>query len=154
MTNLNVQKALEFAYFYLKFRPRTEYEIRTYLQKKRCKEQDIEEVILILKDQNLINDREFIKLFFRDRLRFKPKSVSFISRELIRLGVAKDLIQTYFEKHLPDELVIAIKALKKKENQFNRLEKKEQFKKSISFLLRKGFSYDTAKQAYQNVFSS
>jgi regulatory protein len=121
--------------------------------KKKFSTADIQTTISSLKKQGLINDQEFVKLFVNDRLRFKPRSVFLITRELEKLGVSKDIIQEYFEQQTPDEIRIAIDALQKKQNTLHFTDKKNHFKKAISYLLRKGFSYSIAKQAYESIFT-
>ncbi len=74
-----LQKALNQAYFFLKFRMRTEKEIRVFLSKKAKKyhwpTEVINQVLMILKEEKLIDDRQFIKIFVNQRKALKPKGV-------------------------------------------------------------------------------
>ena len=72
------QKLLNYAYFFLKFRPRSKKEIENYLYKKIQKhhwsQDDVKEVIRRLEDLELVNDKNFIKWFVGERILLKPKS--------------------------------------------------------------------------------
>ncbi|MFA5135774.1 MAG: RecX family transcriptional regulator [Patescibacteria group bacterium] len=150
------QKALSLAYFFLKFRPRTKQEIVRYLEKKSPKygfsKSVIDNVILQLISENLIDDEKFIGMYVRDRNRFKPRSVFLLQRELLKLGISKNLLDAFFSKHDHDETALAEKLLSRRKYTYSRLDKKKRFQKSISYLQRKGFSYDIAKKVYQKIF--
>lgn len=147
-------RALGFAYFFLKFRPRTKMEVARYLTKKSpfFAGEISEKVIEQLTEEGLLNDEKFTSMYIHDRMLLKPRSPFLLKLELGRLGVSKDIIDAYFEKNPTDELPLACEALKKKFLAFQRLDNKTRLKKSLAFLLRKGFSYVTAKLAYIQLF--
>jgi len=149
-------QALNLAYFYLKFRPRTEREITRYLEKKKNNftSEIIKKVIAQLKEQGYVDDEKFIKLFITQRNKLKPKSTFALSRELQQLGVNRELIDAFFEQNQQNEANLALLALQKKIQTFSRLDSKTRFKKAISFLLRRGFSYEVAKETYCLVWNS
>lgn len=151
----NFQKALSLVYFYLKFRPRTTVEIIRYLEKKSIRfhfdEKTIVAVVDDLKEQGLLDDTKFISLYVKNRLLLKPRSVFLLKRELSHLGIANDLIEEYFAIHRTDETALAQELLRRKINSYSRLDNKTRFKKAISYLLRKGFTYDVAKKAYDEL---
>jgi regulatory protein len=144
-----------YAYFYLKFRPRTEYEIRSYLNKKTTKrhwsKDLVEKVVESLKEQGLINDKEFVRLFVESRNLGKPKSTYVLTRELMRLGVKKDLIDEFFLQEPQPEEELAMKALQPRWRRFLSLSKQERFKKSTDFLYRRGFSFDLIKKTIEKL---
>ena len=146
----NIQKALEHAYFFLKFRSRTEKEIRNYLlKKKRFKwgSDIIESVIFNLKEENLVNDKEFILKLVDERCKYKPKGEFALRYELIRHGVDRKLIDEYFLENPINEEKLAFKALSSKWHVFESLPLKKQFEKAIQFLGRRGFSYELSKNS-------
>ena len=149
---MDVQKSLDLAYFYLKFRARTEKEIESYLEKKSLRFHFnaliIQETIKQLKEQGYIDDRKFIGMYVKDRTLLRPRSFFLIKQELFRLGISKDLIEEYFSRHVTDESALALNALNKKMSSLLRQDEKARFKKAISYLLRKGFTYDVAKKAF------
>ena len=148
MDNLIV-KALNLAYFFLKLRARTEKEIERYLEKKsprfHFEGNTIQETIKQLKEQGYINDKKFVSMYVKDRTLLKPRSTFLLQRELSHLGISKDLIEEYFSEHEMDESALALKTLNMRRTSLLRQDEKTRFKKAISYLLRKGFTYDVAK---------
>src|SRR3989344_6971885 len=116
----DLQILLNYAYFYLKFRPRTKKEVHDYLLKKIKKRHwstdDVDEAIKQLEEQNLINDREFVKWFVEQRIIGKPKGKFVLKAELLRFGIPKELIDGYLEEHPLEEEDLAFRALKSKWN--------------------------------------
>jgi len=148
-----MEKALSLAYRYLSFRPRTVIEVEKYLQKKALKylftAGEITATLELLKDQGYLNDLEFIKSFVNSRNLLKPKSKRVLKMELKGLGVSQMNIDTYFSENSTDEGELAQKALRKKMKSLALIhDEKKRFIKAVSFLQRRGFSYDVAKKAY------
>jgi len=138
------------AYFFLKFRPRTEKEMREYLYKKirttHWSKDAAEEVIKILKEKELIDDEKFIDLFVRDRTAIKPKGKKVLIKELKQKGIKDELIDKYFSKNSLDEESLAFKILEKRWPRFKPLDSKKRFEKSARFLISRGFSFDIVKK--------
>lgn len=153
-----MEKALSLAYRYLSFRPRTVKEVELYLQKKAQKylftQEEIEAVIELLKDQGFLNDIEFIKSFIASRNSLKPKGKKVLEMELRRLGISQADCVNYFSEYDSNEDVLAIKALQKKLKSLLLIaDEKKRFTKAVSFLQRRGFSYEVAKGSYNKLFS-
>lgn len=146
----HIQRLLNFAYFYLKFRPRTKKEILKFLAKKSQKyhfnQTIIDQVVKQLEEENLVNDQEFVSWFIEQRNRTKPKGRFVITAELLRLGIEKDFIDQYFLDNTVDELPLVFQAAKKKIRALNHLTAEKQKEKLINFLLRRGFRYEIIKQ--------
>lgn len=148
-----MEKALALAYRFLSFRPRTVIEVEKYLQKKakQCllTPGEIQAAIEILKDQEYLNDLGFIRSFVNSRNSLKPKSKRVLEMELKRLGISQTDIDAFFSENPNDETELAQKALKKKVKALLLIsDEKKRFMKAVSFLQRRGFSFDVAKQAY------
>lgn len=148
-----MEKALSIAYRFLAFRPRTVEEVRKKLISKAEKylftPQEIDAVLELLKDQGYLNDLEFIKSFVNSRNSLKPKSQRMLTLELRKAGVGQDDIDTFFSDSPINEADAAQTALKKKMKTLASIpDEKKRFTKAISFLQRRGFSYDEAKCAY------
>ncbi len=105
------------AYFFLKFRPRTEKEIRDYLYKKikttHWSRDDADKIIEELKEKELIDDEKFIDLFVRDRTALKPKGKRVLIRELKLKGIKDELIEKYFSQNSIDEETLELDLDKK-----------------------------------------
>jgi len=152
-----MEKALSLAYKYLSFRPRTVVEVDKYLQKKVEKyvltPGEIQAVLELLKEQGYLNDLEFIKSFVNSRNSLKPKSKRVLEMELKRLGVSQADIDTFFLKNETDESGLAQQALQKKMKSLSYIsDERKRFIKAISFLQRRGFSYDVARKIYNKLF--
>ncbi len=150
---LRMEKALSLAYHYLSFRPRTVHEVERYLQKKAEKYTftfgEILAALEILKDQGFLNDMEFIKSFVSSRSLLKQKGKRMLELELRKLGVSQEDIANYFAEFPVNEDELAQQALKKKLKSLQGIiDGKKRFMKAISFLQRRGFSFETAKTAY------
>lgn len=148
-----MEKALSLAYRYLSFRPRTVVEVERYLLKKSEKysirAEEIYATLELLKDQGYLNDLEFIKSFVNSRNSLKPKSKRVLELELRKLGILQSDIDVFFGEHPTNELQLAVKALQKKIKPLLYIsDEKKRYIKAISFLQRRGFSYDIAKEAY------
>jgi regulatory protein len=147
-----MEKALSLAYRYLSFRPRTVKEVELYLEKKSQKylftQEEIAVVIELLKNQGFLNDTAFIKSFITSRNSLKPKGQKILEIELRRLGVSQTDCVNYFSENVGDESELAKKALQIKLKSLLGIDEKKRYEKAISFLLRRGFSYDIARQTY------
>ncbi|NTU46913.1 hypothetical protein HGA88_04785 [Candidatus Roizmanbacteria bacterium] len=143
--------ALNRAYFYLQFRARTRWEMEQYLTKKAIhygwKKETVDEALDSLREEGLVNDVSFIELYVEDRNRNKPKTEFVLQQELMRKGVDKELIHSYFSEHPQDQEPLAVQALQSKIRQWQHLPAEERFQKATAFLGRRGFSYTTIKKA-------
>ncbi len=146
------------AYFYLKFRPRSEREVRDYLYKKvsttHWSRDAADKIIAKLKDQGLINDGEFVAWFIRQRTALKPKSQRLLTRELRQKGVDQELIENHFSKNRIDEGSLAYAVLEKRWPRFKGLPREKRFEKSARFLMSRGFNYDIIKQSINKLEDS
>jgi len=128
---------LKKALFFLKFRPRSEAELRTYLVKKGASEKETEEVVGKLKQIKFVNDEEFIRYWLRRRSEGRPKAAWIIRQELKRLGVAEELIKEVMGDQNSADRDRAIKIAEK-------LKGKER-EKIMAALARRGFDWQTIK---------
>ncbi len=138
-------KALELAYRYLGYRPRSEQEIRDYLEKKEIDSKIIEKTVKKLKKQGQIDDREFVKSWINWR-KNKRKGPYFIKNELYQKGVGKDLIEELLDKCYTksEEKEIAQEAAQKKGLKSEMTYKQKG--KIYRFLGQRGFSSDIIKE--------
>lgn len=145
---------------FLNFRPRSEKEVKDYLQKKIKKFPNIDSsvidvIIHKLKQQKFLNDEEFAKMWVRSRTDYKPKGKYLVRLELIKKGIAKDIIDQILEskqERAKSEEDLAAEVLKLKKRKYEAMEAKERFNKAGSMLARRGFSLDTIKAAIDEVF--
>lgn len=156
-------KALRF----LSFRPRSEKEVRDNLakksrkSKKKTEEVDntaIDQVISKLKEQNFVNDEEFTRWWIEQRTKFKSKGMRLIKMELKQKGIADEIIQFQISNSNPpaggqiaNEKDRAKIVLKKALRKYHGLSKHELYQKLGSYLARRGFDFDTIKDAVDDV---
>jgi len=108
--------------------------------------QCIEAAVLLMKKHHYIDDKRFTESYLRNRVMHKSKKQ--LTMELLRKGIAKDLINEVFEEsdiNSDSEEITAINLLKKKK--FNGAEATYEEKQKISaYLFRKGFSTEIIRK--------
>ena len=74
-----------------------------------------------------------------------------IKNELIQKGVSRDIIEEVLSEQTSEEgeQKLAEQALEKKMRSFQALDQMEFKQKTLQFLMRRGFSYDTAKDVVE-----
>src|SRR5579872_5301708 len=144
---------------FLNFRPRSEKEIRDYLQKKLQKFTGVDSsvidlIIHKLKQQKFLNDEEFAKMWVRSRTEFKPKGKYLVRQELKQKGISEDIIEEVLgpEIRTQSDKDLAIQVLEHKKKKYAPMDRNERFQKAGSMLARRGFSLDTIRAAIDAVF--
>ncbi len=142
-------KLRDYSLILLSFRPRSIKEIsdklKRYSSKKKISEETIDQVINYLKDQNFLNDEEFVQWWFTQRKSFRPKGFQLIKLELLRKGIDKELIERFFadsKNKGEDEFFSAMRVIEKKINLLKNLQKEEKKAKIIRLLATRGFSWE------------
>ena len=141
------------AYFFLKFRPRSEKEVREYLYKKTTtthwSHEAADKIIEKLKSQELIDDEKFIESFVHSRTALKPKGEKMLRQELLQKGINKELIDNFFSNNIVDEEKLELQILEKRWPRFKSLDGRKRFEKATRFLMSRGFSYDICKKTIE-----
>jgi regulatory protein len=125
--------ALATALHFLKFRPRSVFEVERKLETKNFEEKEIEKVISVLKKNKLLDDQKFAKMWVVSRNNLRPSGSYVLKMELKHLGIAEEIIDEAIKDQ--DEEELARKALESK----SRL-KNADFNKKAAFLQRRGFA--------------
>ena len=139
----NPEKARSYAFLLLKFRLRSEHELRVRLKQKGFSEDLAADTVSFLKDKEFIDDRVFAKGWVSSRLK-RPLGLRKIELELMQKGIAKEIIQDalgqasrqYFESQIVSQLA---------RQRFSRLKGIEPLKakaRVYGYLMRRGFSPD------------
>ena len=143
------------AYFFLKFRPRSEKEVHDYLYKtiakKHWSRDDADKIVKNLKERGLINDQEFVSWFVRQRTALKPKGQRLLERELRQKGIAEELIEQYFSVNTIDEEALAHQILEKRWSRFKNVDSRKRFEKASRFLMSRGFGFDLTKKTIEEL---
>ena len=137
---------------FLSYRPRSEKELRDKLKKKKTSGEIINKIILRLKENNFINDEEFVKWWIEQRTTFKPRSFRLIKMELKQKGVSNDLIEKVIDdlRLTIDDLKSAKKLIQKRLSRYKNLPREKKFQKIARFLSSRGFDYDIIKEIFKS----
>lgn len=142
------------ALWFLSTRPRSEKEIRDSLFRKKASPEVIDKIIIKLTEQKYINDSEFAKWWIEQRMKFRPRGMRAIKIELKQKGISEVIIA---EQLLVDtseiEMENAKKIVESKIYKYKGLTKFEIVQKLGPTLIRRGFDYDTTKEAINSVLS-
>ena len=156
-------KALRF----LTIRPRSEKEVRDNLIKKNRGgrsssektgevEKIIDQVIEKLKAQKFLKDEEFAKWWVEQRVRFRPRSMRLIKIELRQKEISNEILESGIVNNESSEETndkeSARKIVQAKIHRYKGLSKFELTQKLGPLLARKGFDYDTIKEAIDEVW--
>ncbi|CAG9622996.1 recombination regulator RecX [Sutcliffiella rhizosphaerae] len=146
-----VNKAYNAAVHYLSFRMRTEKEVVDYLKEKEYEGFVIKEIIVQLKEQSYLNDKEFAIAYVRTQVNTTLKGRGIIEQELLDKGVDKECATEVLEVEyaLEKEVEHAVKLVIKYAPKYSRDSFKIMIQKVESALLRKGYSYSIIKLAIE-----
>ncbi|WP_066635421.1 regulatory protein RecX [Desulfolucanica intricata] len=136
-TNL-LENAKSKAIRLLSYRSRSEYELRSRLEKSGYKVDIIEQVIDFLKEYNYINDQNFAEQWIHDRMVLKPMGRIRLKWELQQKGIAQEIIMRVLDNiDEGKEYNTALNLVKKKYIDKNKTYSMRQI---VAFLQRRGFS--------------
>ena len=147
-------RALNQAVSMLARRPCSTGEIVSRLTRKRYADEVIELVIYKLEKEKLLNDRDFCDQWIQYRFNHGYGPV-FIRRELRMKGIAQEMIDTALELFDEDDRMEKAEALARKAWMRTKPDKdlRKSRQKVIAFLVRKGYSWDTARAACKSAES-
>jgi len=139
----NPEKARAYAFLLLKFRLRSENELKVRLKQKGFSEELAASTVSFLKDKEFIDDRIFAKGWVFSRLK-RPLGLRKIKQELAQKGVAKEIVQdalaqandNYSESQIVSQLA---------KQRFSKLKGIDPLKakaRVYGYLMRRGFSPD------------
>lgn len=89
----NIGKIVDRTFNLLSYRPRSEWEIRTYLQKHKQPDSIADEVVHLLKSKNYIDDEDFARRWVEAKRRGKPISTLKLRQQLKQKRINDDIIQ-------------------------------------------------------------
>jgi regulatory protein len=142
--NSSLQDCLGAAYYYLGYRPRSEGEIRQWLQRRGFVPEIVEKTIARLREQNLSDDFAFAHFWTENRLSFRLKSKRLIKKELRDKKVAEDIIEQVI-KDIDDE-ELAYKLGSSRMPALAHLDYLGFYRRLSSYLAYRGFGYEVIKR--------
>ncbi len=141
--------ALQSAYRYLAYRPRSESEVRSRLR-RLAGPAVIDAVIAKLKEQHVVDDQVFATDFAERRTTASPRSRKMIGWELRRKGVKAEVVEDATAE-LDDEAT-AYEAGAKRSSRMSETEYLPFRQKLGGFLQRRGFGYGVATRVVERVW--
>jgi regulatory protein len=139
-------KALSF----LETRPRSASEVKQQLLKKKIAADAIDRVIERLTDAGLLDDQAFAKYWVENRETFRPRAGRALRYEMKRKGLSDTTIASALKGLSEDDS--AYRAGVARARRWYGLEHREYLQKMVGFLVRRGFAYDTSKQAAERLW--
>lgn len=128
---------------WLAMRPRTEWEVRTYLERKQASPEFVVKTLNKLSKIELIDDERFARTFMADRRLLKPTSRRKLMAELRQKRVPSNIIDQVQTSQTDTEEISALRSIITKK----RAQAKYQDNlRLMQYLARQGFSYDDIKQ--------
>ncbi len=132
------------ALHYLSYRPRSEEEVKRYLERKGLRSEQIEDILNRLDRANLVDDQEFARLWVENREAFRPRGRRALYAELRQKGVDRQIIEEAIED--VDEDAGAIKAAESRVRRLANLDRQTFYRRLLGFLQRRGFAYDVSRR--------
>ncbi|MDY7040408.1 MAG: RecX family transcriptional regulator [Chloroflexota bacterium] len=144
------ETAYERALNFLSYRPRSEAEVRRYLQEKQVPLSVQDEVVARLTRAGLLDDHAFARYWVENRERFKPRGVYALRSEMRQKGLGDDVISAVLEEL--DEEENAYRAAKQRAARWKQLDYQSFRRKLGAYLRRRGFAFETIEAAIVRVW--
>ena len=126
---------------YVALRPKSEWELRAYLEKHRSPAPLTKQITNKLKDLDLINDQTFAAAYVHDRLLLRPTSRRRIKLELAKKRVPKDIIDGLLAEQSDADTLQEVIAKKRRQSKY------QDDIKLMQYLARQGYNYSDIKDA-------
>lgn len=147
------QQALEAAFRLLTRRPRSEREIRERLERHGFSPPVIATVIEKLAAWRYVDDEAFARYWIEQREANRPRGRRLLAQELRLKGVDREVIQEAIAEADVDEIAAARQLAKAKLPRYRQLDPQVRWRRLGTYLMRKGFSYETVRAVLQEVLS-
>lgn len=132
---------------YVAIRPRSQWEIETYLVRKNASPPLVENIVNKLTNIGLIDDEKLAKALVADRRLLRPASRRKLITELRKKHLSNDTIEQAVGSEKQDERAALAEVVAKKRKQV----KYQDDLKLMQYLARQGFNYDDIKHALDQV---
>lgn len=146
------ERALQQAFNYLSYRPRSKQEMQRYLSQKGHASETIEEVLRKLVDYHYVDDQVFAVGWVENRQRFRPTGPHLLRAELRQKGVDRTLADQAIADVVDDEKALALEAATKRAGSLKGADYPEFSRKLGGFLSRRGFSGDVVWEVVRELW--
>jgi len=143
------KSAREYALSLLEYADRTEQQLRQKLCRQEYSAGEIEEAVLFLKEYHYLDDGAYAGRYVRSAS--AKKSTRQIRAALEQKGVARELIEAALQEQPVDEEGQICALLRKKGYDPEKKMAPEEYRRILSFLARRGFSYDSIRKVMEDM---
>ncbi len=91
---------------YISIKMRSEIEIRKYLINQKIDQNLIDEIILKLRNNNILNDREYVRCYILDKVKLNNYGLNKIRKDLILLKLDNTIIDEEISSFPKEEILI------------------------------------------------
>ena len=146
-------EAKNYVYRILARRMYTNKEIRDKLSERGYTAEIIQDVIAAMERYGYLNDKTFAEEWIRSRMQTKPKGKIALRQELARKGIERSIIEDALSRIFGDskELDTALDLARRRVKSYSKDEPETARRKLWSFLLRRGFDFETVKDVVERV---
>ncbi|OGX41605.1 MAG: hypothetical protein A3C53_08040 [Omnitrophica WOR_2 bacterium RIFCSPHIGHO2_02_FULL_68_15] len=137
----------------IKFRPRSEHELRARLRQKGFDQPAIDATVQALARRDLLNDRKFSQYYAAGRLLSRPVGLRALRDELRRKGISAETAAEAVTKAAVgyDELEVARALALRRRAQWHDLPREAVQRRLAGLLQRRGFSGDIVYKVLRDV---
>jgi regulatory protein len=128
---------------YLALRPRSEWEIQTYMERKGASPALIKQILNKLSNMEMIDDKKFATSYVNDRRLLRPSSRRKLTLELRKKRIPSEIINEVVGSDSEDERTALESLIERKRRQT----KYQDDLKLMQYLARQGFGYGDIKSA-------
>ena len=136
------------SYRFATYKPRTEQQVRKHLEGLEATPEEIDEVMLWLRDFRIIDDRLYIQRFVEASQERKPLSPAAVRRTLLQRGIDKHLVDDTLEGSFTEDQTIelALRVAEKKQRMMKPGTPKENEDRIVRFLQYRGYSWTVIRE--------
>ncbi|MBI3615220.1 MAG: regulatory protein RecX [Candidatus Omnitrophica bacterium] len=149
----SLERARAQALLLLKFRPRSESELRRRLTSKRVDPAVLDSLLVELKKKDLVNDEKFARYFAGERMASKPMSRRALVMDLKAKGVSSDVALQAVGQSVgeQDEFQTARELALRRVAHLKGVGKEALQRRLAGFLARRGFSSEVVYKVVREV---
>jgi len=129
---------------FVAMRPRSEWEVASYLARKQVDEPAVVQIIARLKAARLLDDAAFARMWVENRRLLRQTSARRLKLELAQKHVPEEIVAQVLQAEPSDEQALLAQVITKKRRQTRY---QNDPLKLMQYLARQGFGYDDIKRA-------
>ena len=147
-------RARDYAYYFVSYRDRSEYEIKKRLFEKEFQPAVVNEVLSLLKSQGIVDDHSFVNKWVDNVILSRPMGRMRVTHELKAKRVRDDIIDEVCQEKLglDKEAELARKAADKKMKVLKSYAQDVARRRLNSFLVNRGFNFEVIRDLIKEYF--